>query len=161
MILSSDDFAGEGIAAPAREVACRHDVGMAGEDEMGRTRADPGEEIIDVGRSRLREGKPMRLEADGFQRPLDDIERARVRRRHGGAADEVAGQGDGGGEGHDQKAFGKPACFRTSLAVCRDLVVLGNEKFRWVMGLCQISWLPLPGRTIRQPAASSSATSCE
>ncbi len=32
---------------------------------------------------------------------------------------------------------------------------MGTAKFRLVMGLCQISWLPRPCRTSVQPAARS------
>jgi hypothetical protein len=40
-----------------------------------------------------------------------------------------------------------------ALAVCRLGMPIGTAKFRLVVGLCQISWLPLPCRTSVQPAA--------
>jgi hypothetical protein len=43
-----------------------------------------------------------------------------------------------------QKAFGNPACFKIALAVCALLIFEGTAKCRRVIGLNQISWLPLP-----------------
>ena len=48
------DFGGKRIEAPARRVARRHDIRMAGEHQAGRPPADPGVEIVDVGRVRAR-----------------------------------------------------------------------------------------------------------
>ena len=52
-----------------------------------------------------------------------------------------------------QKALGRPAWRRMALAVCRLGMPMGTGKFRAVIGLCQTSWLPLPSRTMVQPAA--------
>jgi hypothetical protein len=58
-----------------------------------------------------------------------------------------------------QKWFGRPACLRMPLAVCRLLIALGTGKLRFVIGLYQISWLPLPARTREQSALSKSSRS--
>jgi hypothetical protein len=42
---------------------------------------------------------------------------------------------------------------RERLVKTPSAILLGVEKFRRVMGLNQISWLPLPWRTKVQPAA--------
>ena len=42
-----------------------------------------------------------------------------------------------------------------AFAVCRLGMPTGTAKFWPVIGLCQTSWLPLPYRTIAQPAAFS------
>ena len=42
------------IEAPGRRVSRRHDIGMAGEDEMGPRRADARIEIVDVWRAAFR-----------------------------------------------------------------------------------------------------------
>ena len=94
------DLAGERIVAPAREIARRHDIGVAGEDEMRRAVADLGEEIVHVGRAGLGENLAHAGEARGRQKALQHVERARVGRRDRRAADEIAGEGDGGREGH-------------------------------------------------------------
>ena len=46
-----DEFRAERIEAPTRGVSGRHDVGMAGEDDMRRAGSDAGVEILDVGRA--------------------------------------------------------------------------------------------------------------
>jgi hypothetical protein len=56
-----------------------------------------------------------------------------------------------------QNAFGNPAWRRMALAVWRLGIPTGTAKFRFVIGLCQISWLPLPCRTSVQPAARSNS----
>ncbi len=38
-----------------------------------------------------------------------------------------------------------------ALAVWRDKIFPSTVKFRFEIGLCQISWSPLPGRTKVQP----------
>jgi hypothetical protein len=59
----------------------------------------------------------------------------------------------------DQNAFGRPACRKMALAVWRLGIPTGTGKFRRVIGLYQISWLPLPWRTKVHPAARSSSRS--
>jgi hypothetical protein len=46
-----------------------------------------------------------------------------------------------------------------AFAVWRLGMPIGTAKFRFVIGLCQISWLPLPWRTIVQPAARNKSRS--
>jgi hypothetical protein len=58
-----------------------------------------------------------------------------------------------------QKCFGNPACLNIAFAVCRLGMPTGTGKFRFVIGLYQISWLPFPCRTGMQPAARRSALS--
>ena len=45
-----------------------------------------------------------------------------------------------------QNDFGSPACFRIAFANGRLLMFDGTVKVRLVIGLNQISWLPLPCR---------------
>ena len=49
-----------------------------------------------------------------------------------------------------QNAFGKPAWRKIAFAVWRLGIPTGTAKFRLVIGLCQISWLPVPWRTRKQ-----------
>jgi hypothetical protein len=58
-----------------------------------------------------------------------------------------------------QNAFGRPAWRRIALAVRRLGIPTGTAKFRLVIGLYQISWLPLPCLTRVQPAARSKSRS--
>src|ERR1700738_5212272 len=58
-----------------------------------------------------------------------------------------------------QNALGRPAWGRIALAVWRLGMPTGTAKFRFVIGLYQISWLPLPCRTKVQPAARSKSRS--
>jgi hypothetical protein len=58
-----------------------------------------------------------------------------------------------------QNAFGKPAWRKIALAVWRLGIPIGTAKFRLVTGLCQISWLPLPWRTRKQPAPRNKSRS--
>ena len=60
------DRRGEGRMAPASRIAGRHDVGMAGEDEMRRAGAEGREEILDIRRAGLAEDGPL----DGETRRL-------------------------------------------------------------------------------------------
>src|ERR1017187_4451772 len=46
-----------------------------------------------------------------------------------------------------QNCFAIPACLSTALAVCRDSIFWSTGKRRCVIGLYQISWSPLPGRS--------------
>ena len=88
------DVARERAVAPCGLVAGRHHVGMAGKGDVRRVAADAGIEIVDVGGAGLGEGDAMHLEAGGFQDVFEHAERAGVGRRYGGAADEVAGNGN-------------------------------------------------------------------
>jgi hypothetical protein len=60
---------------------------------------------------------------------------------------------------NSQNAFGSPACRKIAFAVWRLGIPTGTAKFRSVIGLCQISWLPRPCRTSVQPAARSKSRS--
>ncbi len=62
-ILALRDLAGKRIEAPAVHIARRHHVGMAGEDEVRRAVADPGEEIVDIGRAGLVEDFALRKQS--------------------------------------------------------------------------------------------------
>ena len=53
--LAVGDLGGERIEAPARRIARRHDVGMAGEDEIRRSGPVPGVEVEHVRRPGLGE----------------------------------------------------------------------------------------------------------
>ena len=58
-----------------------------------------------------------------------------------------------------QNALGRPAWRRIALAVWRLGMPTGTAKFRFVIGLYQISWLPLPCRMKVQPAARNKSRS--
>ena len=89
------DLARERAMAPCGFVAGRHHVGMAGKGDVRRCVADAGVEIVDIGGAGLAEGDAVHLEACGFQEVFENTERAGVGRGNGGAADEVAGNGNG------------------------------------------------------------------
>ena len=91
----TDDRAGERAVGPALLVAWRHHVDMAGEDEGGSGGPDAGVEVLDVGRAVLAEHGPVDLKSRRLERRLDDAERTGRVRRHGSAADQRLGQGDG------------------------------------------------------------------
>jgi hypothetical protein len=59
-----------------------------------------------------------------------------------------------------QNAFANPACFRTALAVCLDLILLSTVIGRRAVGQSQISWSPAPCLSNRQPAALRRAFTC-
>ena len=80
-------------------LARRHDVGMAGEDQMGAGAADAGIEVFNRRGTGLGEGDAMDLEARRLQRALDHAECTALRGRHRRAADKVAGERDGIGIG--------------------------------------------------------------
>lgn len=50
-----------------------------------------------------------------------------------------------------QNSLSNPACFRVSLAVCRDLIFESTGKDFPLFGLCQTSWSPLPCRLQKHP----------
>ena len=56
--------------------------------------ADAGIEVVDIGGAGLAEGDAMHLEAGALQEIFEHAERAGIGGRNGGAADEVAGNGD-------------------------------------------------------------------
>ena len=53
-----------------------------------------------------------------------------------------------------QNALGNPAWRNMALAVWRLGIPMGTAKFRCVIGLCQISWLPLAGPVRNQRRAA-------
>ncbi len=79
----------EGAVAPGGFVARRYHVGVAGERDVRRLRADPGIEIVDIGGPGLAEGDAVDLEAVGFEESFENAERAGVGRRDGRTADQV------------------------------------------------------------------------
>ena len=90
------DVAGERAMGPCALVARRHHVGMAGKGDVRRAGADAGIEVVDIGGAGFAEGDAMHLEAGGLQDVFEDAERAGVGRGYGGAAQQVAGDGEGG-----------------------------------------------------------------
>ena len=80
---------------PCRLVAGRHHVGVAREHKVRSLRADPRKKVVDVGGARLGEGDAMHVKARVAEQPLQHAERAGVGGRDGGAADQVADDGDG------------------------------------------------------------------
>ncbi len=89
------DLAGERRMAPFRLVARRHDVGVAGEDEMRGGVAEAGVEVLDRRRAGLRESDAMDLESRSLEHALDQAERAAFRGSYRGATQQVAGKGGG------------------------------------------------------------------
>ncbi len=89
------DLGRERRMAPARLVARRHHVGVAGDDEIGRFRAKPRIEVFDVGGARLAEGHAVDGETGRLQRLFENAKRAAFRRRHRRTAQQVAGDGNG------------------------------------------------------------------
>ncbi len=87
----------EGIEAPARGVSRRHDVGMAGKDEMRRRCPDPGVEILNVGRAGFGKNDPLRCKTRRFQTRLQHVLRAGVIGRHGRTPHQGAAKLDGRG----------------------------------------------------------------
>jgi hypothetical protein len=80
--------------------AGRHHVGMAGEHEMRRARANARIEILDVRRARRAERHAMHDKAHPFQHAFEIGERATFDRRYRAAAHEIPGDGDGVGGVH-------------------------------------------------------------
>ena len=85
-----DDIGREGIVRPARGIAARHDVGVAGEAEIATGVAESGIEIEDVRRPLLGEDEAMAGKAQPFERRGEDVDRALIVRRHARPPDEVA-----------------------------------------------------------------------
>ncbi len=79
--LTVGDFRGERIEPPARKVAGRHDVGVAGEDEVGRSCPDAGVKIENVRRSRRRERDEFGLKSSLAQEIAQRRQRAMIVRR--------------------------------------------------------------------------------
>ena len=69
---------------------------MAGEGDVRCAAADAGIEIVDVGGARFAEGDAMHLEAGALQDIFEHAERAGVGRGYRGAAQQIAGDGEGG-----------------------------------------------------------------
>ncbi len=93
------DVGGKGIGGPVCRVARRHDVGVAGEAEIGCRFADAGIEVVNARRA-FAEGKAGDGKAGALERLLQDIERAVVVRGHALAANKGAGELDGVQTGH-------------------------------------------------------------
>ena len=97
--LAAGDLAGKWRMRPGLLVARRHHVGMAGEHQMRRSRADARVEVLDVVGAGLAERHAVHGEAGRLQRLFEKGERAAFRRRDRRAAQQIAGDGDGIG-GH-------------------------------------------------------------
>jgi hypothetical protein len=122
---------------------------MPGEEQIGPADPEAGVEILDIRRAGLREHRPVHLEAGIAQHC---------------AMKASAPPSFGVTEGQRMRAWarvravsivktpsGGPACFKTSLAVCRDWVERGTVTCLPARGLNQISWLPFPARTRLKP----------
>jgi hypothetical protein len=109
------DLAGERRMGPFRVVARRHHVGVAGEHEMRRRRADARVEVLDRVGAGLLEGHAMHREPCVPEHARDHRERAALRGRHRGAADQLARERYGiGGFSHLDCAPGSRAQSRSS-----------------------------------------------
>src|ERR1700722_18773749 len=89
------DVARKRAVAPCCLVARRHHVGMPGKRDVRRGCADPGIEIVDIGRAWLAEGDAVGLEAGRFQDGFKHRKRAGIGRGYGRAAQEIAGDREG------------------------------------------------------------------
>ena len=78
---------------------------MAGEDEVRRAVADPGEEIVDIGRAGLMEDFARASKTRGIERALQYVERAGVLGGHRGTAQQFAREFHGGRE---RRHFSRP-----------------------------------------------------
>jgi hypothetical protein len=86
--------AGERAGAPGLLGASRHHVGMAGKAQVRCGIADPRIEVVDVGCARVREFQAVAGEPQPLEDEFQQVERAALRRRHAGAADQIPGQLD-------------------------------------------------------------------
>ncbi len=84
----------ERVSDPGVFVAHRHHVGVAGETEVWAAVAQPGIEVLHVRGAVIAEGDQLTVEADPFQRRLQDILRAAVGGRHAVTADHRPGKFD-------------------------------------------------------------------
>src|SRR5258705_11544069 len=89
------DFARERAMAPCALIARRHHIGMAGKGDVRGSVADAGIEVFDIGSAGFSEGDAMHLEAGAFKDIFEYAKRAGIGRGYGGAADEIAGNGEG------------------------------------------------------------------
>ena len=87
------DRGAERLDGPAPGVADRHDVGVAGEAEIGRRVAEARIEVVDA-LGAVAERQAVTGEAERPECGLQHVERALVPRRHARAADQRAGQVD-------------------------------------------------------------------
>ncbi len=83
------DFARERVEPPERLIARRHDVGVAGEGEIGLGRAEPRIKVENRRRSRRLEGDKLGRETGLAQKIAQVGQRAAVGRRHRRKADEA------------------------------------------------------------------------
>ena len=89
-----DDLGGERLGTPGRNVARRHDVGVAGERDVGAGAAEAGVEVGDRRGARRLEGQAVAAKAEARERALDDVERPGVLGRDARAADQGLGERD-------------------------------------------------------------------
>ena len=125
------DFAGKGRMGPLRLLARRHYVDVSGESEMWACGADAGIQIFDRRRTRLCKGDAMGRKARSFQHAFDEAKRTGFRRRHRGAAQEIASERGGIGE-------------------CRAHRAALPGAMRWRQRACHVARLSKPARSIGQ-----------
>ena len=89
-------FRGERIVTPARNVSRRHDIRMAGEDQIGLIPSEARIEIEHVRRVGRREGDKLRHKARASQKVAEIRQRAFIVRRDRGKTDERAGDVESG-----------------------------------------------------------------
>ena len=92
--LAAFDDAAERVVAPARDVARRHDVGVTCEHEVRVADPEAGIEVLDVRRPFGRKHRPVHLEAGVAEHLRDEAQRATLRRRDRGAADQGLREGE-------------------------------------------------------------------
>ncbi len=88
------DGTGERPTAPGGGIARRHHVGMAGKQQAWATRADPGVEILDVGRPVSGENRTGDGKSRLGEHPVDQGEGATLLGSDGGAAQERLREGE-------------------------------------------------------------------
>src|SRR6266702_55037 len=123
-------FARERTDAPGALVAGRHHVGVAGEGDVRAVSADPRIEIVDVGSACFRERHAVTSEAGCDKRFFEHAQRAGVGRCYRGAADEVAGNGQGIDHAPRLTCMppgGLALCGTNSISLCWSQLFAGEE----------------------------------
>ena len=150
---AAGDVARERRMRPRLGIAGRHHVGVAGEHQMRRARADAGVEVLDVGGAGLGERHPVHGEARALQQRFEKRQRAAFRRRHRRAANQIAGDGDGIG-GWSCSGFIRPCAAHVNSAA--QAGVRDRRHGRGASGSGPYGLAPMVPR--RQPSSTKAQT---
>ena len=146
------NFTGERRHGPGFEIARRHDIGVSGEAEMRAARANARVEVLHIRRTGFRERHAVHGETAPLQHAGEILQRAAFGRRHRRTADQVAGDRERVA-GHESERFGQTGLFQDFIGGVPGFGRTGHVKCLPFTGLNHVSWLPLPGRTGRQPCS--------